>query len=207
MLTFVSYSTSSSAMLWALTILWLIVSSLEARGTLVVEVCCSTCSNCCGCPPTAMHLSDGPNPSHSQLELATQPSCISSRKNFWTVSASLRSSNLESPALSLANFVSSFLQPILEVGVTLGGKDPTYPIGKDPSTHQRHWQCSGLPSSLHWGVGWVSKKPWRGSRRLFLNLRIFCLALDPKDFFPMMFSTSLIVLCFKSMIHLGLIWV
>ena len=71
MLTFVSYSTSSSAMLWALTILWLIVSSLEAPGTLVVEVCCSTCSNCCGYPPTAMHLSDGPNPSHIQLELAT----------------------------------------------------------------------------------------------------------------------------------------
>ena len=42
--------------------------------------------------------------SYSPWASNSSPSCISSTKNFWTASASWRSGNLESPALSLASF-------------------------------------------------------------------------------------------------------
>ena len=107
MLTFVSHSTSSSAKLWALTILWLIVGSLVRSiwNTGGGRVCCNTCSNCCGCPHTAVAFVRWSTPfSYSPWASNSSPSCISSRKNFWTASAYLRSGNLESPALSLARF-------------------------------------------------------------------------------------------------------
>ena len=122
MLTFVSHSTSSSAKLWALTVLWLIAGNLvrsiwNAGGG---RLCCNSCSNCCGCPHTAIAFVRWSTPfSYSPWASNSSPSCISSRRNFWTASASLRSGNLESPAHSLANlFLSSFSQPVLEVGVT-----------------------------------------------------------------------------------------
>ena len=107
MLTFVSHSRSSSAKLWALTILWLIVRSLVRSiwNTGGGRVCCHTCSTCCGCPHTAVAFVRWSTPfSYSPWASNSSPSCISSRKNFWTASASLRSGNLESPALSLASF-------------------------------------------------------------------------------------------------------
>ena len=84
----------------------LIVGSLGASGTLVVEEFAATLA----LTAVAVHtqqslLSDGPHPSHTHLELVIlPPSCISSRKTFWTASASFRSSSLESPTLSLASF-------------------------------------------------------------------------------------------------------
>ena len=69
------------------------------------RVCCHTCSTCCGCPHTTIAFVRWSTPfSCSPWASNSSPSCISSRKNFWTASASLRSGNLESPALSLASF-------------------------------------------------------------------------------------------------------
>lgn len=86
---------------------WLIVGSLVRSiwNTGGGRVCCNTCSNCCGCPHTAIAFVRWSTPfSYSPWASNSSPSCISSRKNFWTASASLRSGNLESPALSLASF-------------------------------------------------------------------------------------------------------
>lgn len=102
-----THSTSSSAKHCALTILWLIVGSLVRSiwNTGGGRVCCRTCSSCCGCPHTAMALVKWSTPfSYSPWASSSSPSWISSRKNFWTASASFRSGSLESPALSLASF-------------------------------------------------------------------------------------------------------
>ena len=69
------------------------------------RVCCGTCHRCCVSPGTAVALVGWPTLfSYSPWASPSSPSCVSSRKNFWTASASLKSGGSESPALSLAGF-------------------------------------------------------------------------------------------------------
>ena len=102
-----SFHITFSQALWALTIHWLTAGSLVRSiwNTGGGRVCCNPWSKCCGCPHTATACVRWPTPfSQSPWACNSSPSCVSSRKNFWTASASLRSGNLESPALSLASF-------------------------------------------------------------------------------------------------------
>ena len=69
------------------------------------RVCCSACHHCCISPGTAVALVGWSTLfSYSPWASPSSPSCVSSRKNFWTASASLKSGSSESPALSLAGF-------------------------------------------------------------------------------------------------------
>ena len=121
------------------------------------------------------HLSDGPHPSHTHLELVIlPPSCISSRKTLWTASASLRSGSLEAQLSPWQAFVCfSFLQPVLEVSVSCSWSKCNN-WWKGPRTLQRWWRCSGPPSSLHQGAGSAAagpaKKPLTAKPRCWCDL-------------------------------------
>ena len=141
------------------------------------------------------HLSDGPHPSHTHLELVIlPPSCISSRKTLWTASASLRSGSLESPALSLASFClflrscSLFLKSpslAVEVNAITDEKGPAHSSGdgavlahhllstKEPGRLRRGPQRSRWPRSLAVGAIYVSVLPTFSSKSLIVSSLAF----------------------------------
>lgn len=107
------HSTSSSVRDWALMIRWLMLGSLVSNiwKTGGGNVCWSTWSSCWGWPHTAIALVKWSTPfSNSPCDSSSSPSWISSKKNFWTASASFKSGSLVSPDFSLETFF--FLLPV-----------------------------------------------------------------------------------------------
>lgn len=147
----------------------------------MVEVCCSTCSNCCGCPPTAMDLSDGPNPPPIHLELGTLNQAVFLQERISEQFQSLCGQVTWKVQLSLWQILSLHSCSLfLKLESHWVGGIPHIPSERTPP----HTGGTGTVLAHHrlWGVGWVSKKPRRGSMLLFLSLRILCLALDPRFF-------------------------
>ena len=130
------------------------------------RVCCGTCHRCCVSPGTAVALVGWPTLfSYSPWTSPSSPSCVSSRKNFWTASASLKSGGSESPALSLAGFYFFFF--VLSAC--------SWSWGHSGAPHPRaamalSWPPS--PSSLHRGAdlcsGGPAKKPFTTRPRILV---------------------------------------
>ena len=93
----------------------------------------------------------------------SSPSCISSKKNFWTASESFKSGNLESLALSLASFCSF----VLKAGSwswghsAFCGQSRCSTLWRGHCTCLQEGICSGPPSSLNWGMCPARQTAWQ----------------------------------------------